>query len=138
MATQRSKVAVIVNSPSYDRVVYALTLALLNASLGREVHILFTYGAITRLRKKGADQVGEETEAWIRETVRKGVAKGTLPRISELLRDLKRFGGRIYACVSAMALHNLTRDELVEEVDQVTGLMAFLEMVEGAAVTLYI
>ncbi len=132
------KVAVIINSASYDRVAYALTIASTTAAVGREAHVLFTYGAILRLVKGKADEVKEETNAWIREAVTLGIVTGAIPKISELLRNLKEFGGKVYACVSAMALHNITETELTEEVDEVTGITTFLDKVEGASSTLYV
>jgi peroxiredoxin family protein len=136
--SNKEKVAIIVNSASYDRVAYALTIALVSASMGKEVHVLFTYNAINRLRKGNVDQVGEETDKSIREAIKTGLKKGSIGKISDILRDLKRFGGKVYACVAAMAFHNLTKDELIENVDHVIGIAAFLEIVEGASITLYI
>jgi peroxiredoxin family protein len=132
------KVAIIINSASYERVEYALTVALSSAAVGKEVHILFTYGAVTRLKKGDTDKVGEETPEWVRKSIRIGLKKGSIQRVSELLKNLKRLEAKIYACVAAMALHNLTKDELVEEVDEVTGIVSFLESVEGALGIIYV
>ncbi len=132
------KVAVIINCASYDRVAYALTIASTTAAVGSEAHVLFTYGAILRLLKGKADNVGAETNACIREAVTLGVITGAIPKISELLRNLKEFGGKVYACISAMALHNIMESELTEEVDEVIGITTFLDKVEGASPTLYV
>ncbi|NIN51919.1 MAG: hypothetical protein GTN80_06345 [Nitrososphaeria archaeon] len=134
---EQERVAIIINSTSYDRVDYALTIASTSAALGKEVHVLFTYGAIHRLLKGKADEIGEETNPWIRETFTKQLEKG-FPKISEKLINLKKFDGKIYACVAAMALHNIIKDELVDEVNNVTGIAAFLEAAEGASMTLYV
>ena len=138
--TQRGqgRVALIINSASYDRVAYALTIASTSAAVGKEVHVLFTYGAILRLRKGKADEIGEETDTWIRECVTLGLVTGAIPKISELLDNLKKFGGKVYTCVSAMALHNIMEDELTEEVNGVIGITTFLEKAEGASTTLYV
>jgi len=135
---EQGKVAIIINSASYDRVAYALTIASTSAAVGKEVHVLFTYGAISRLLKGKADEIGEETDTWIREHVTLGSLTGAIPKISELLSNLKRFGGKVYTCVSAMALHNIMKNELTEEVDEVTSITAFLEKVEGASVMFYV
>jgi len=137
-ALNEEKVAVIINSASYDRVAYALTIAVTSAALGKEVHVLFTYGAVRRLVKGETDRVEEETDAWIRENVKVGVVAGSIQKISEMLRDLKKFGGKVYGCVSAMAFHDVTKDELIEEVDMVTGITAFLEIAKGASMVLYV
>jgi len=132
------KVALIINSPSYDRVAYALTVAGMWAALGKEVYVLFTYGAINRLVKGRTDEVGEETDRWIRRAVKEGLEKGRMQKISDMLRNLKKFGGSIHACIAAMAFHSVTKEELIEEVDRVTGVAAFLELTEGASIMLYI
>jgi len=125
-------VAIIINSPSYDRVSYALSIAAISAGHFKEVHVLFTYGAIRRLLKGKVDVVEEETDAWIRGNIRLGLEKGSIPKISDMIFHLKGFGGKVYACVAAMAFHNITKDELIEEVDEVTGISTFLEKTEGA------
>ena len=71
-----TKVALIVNNSSFDRVSYALTVASTSAAHFKEVHVLFTYGAILRLRKERADDIGEETNVWIREQIKSGIEKG--------------------------------------------------------------
>lgn len=45
-------------------------------------------------------------------------------------KKLGRF--RIYACSGSMAILNITRDELIEEVDESTGLVGFLNLVKDA------
>lgn len=129
----------IINSASYDRVEHALTIAAMLATLGREVHVLFTHGSLLRLKKGFTDKIGEETEEWIREAIKAGVKKGTMRKISELLTELKRFGGKIYACPAAMAFHSVTKDELINEVDKVCGIATFFEeLASDASLTLYI
>jgi len=134
----QEKVGIIINSASYDRVAYALTIASTSAAVGKEVHVLFTYGAVQRLMKGKANEIGEETGAWIREHVTLGTLTGAIPKISELLNNLIKFGGKVYACVSAMALHNIMKEELVEEVDEVTSITSFLEKLEDTSTLLYV
>ena len=87
--------------------------------------------------KGKADDVGEETDAWIRENIKLGLEKGSIPKIPEMISHLKGFGGKIYACAAAMAFHNIAKDDLIEEVDEVIGISTFLEKTEGAT-TLYV
>jgi len=137
-ALNKEKIAIVVNSASYDRVAYALTIALTSTALGKEAYVLFTYGALRRLVKGETDRVEGETDAWIREAVKVGIVAGSIRKISEMLKDLKKSDGKVYACVSAMAFHDVTKDELIEEVDRVTGITAFLEMTKGASMVLYV
>jgi len=133
------KLALIINTASYDRVAFALNVATAAAALGQEVAVLFGYGGLVRLKRGCTDAVGEETEAWIREEIRLGLEKGSVPRISEALETLQKLGGRIYACPAAMALHNLIKEELVEGVQQVCSLVEFLSRdARGASAIIYV
>ncbi len=122
----KRKIAIIVNSQSYERVVYALNIANALQSMGFQVAMLFAYGAVKRLSKRHVDEVGDETEPKIRDEIREGVKTGKVIRISEALMILKELGGKVYACPSAMILHGMNRDDLIEVVDGVKGLVEFL------------
>ncbi|MCJ7634055.1 DsrE family protein [Candidatus Bathyarchaeota archaeon] len=134
---EQQKVALIVNSASYDKVSYALTIANVSAAHLKDVYVLFTYGAILRLLDARADEIGEETDAWMRESIKKGLENGTIPRISMMLSFLKGFGVKIFACSGAMAFHNIAKEDLTT-VDGIMGVSEFLEKVEGACTMLYI
>jgi peroxiredoxin family protein len=134
---ESTKVAMVINSPSYERVSYALSIAAISAAHLKEVHVLFTYGAVCRLAKGKTDDVGEETDAWIREDIINGLEKGSIQKITEMITHLKGFGGKIYACSAALTFHQLTQDNLIEETDEVTGISTFLDITEGASM-LYI
>jgi len=124
--------AIIINSSSYDRTYYALTIASLSAAQLQDVQVLFTYGAVRRLVKGWVDTIGDETERWIREDLEKGLKEGSIKKISEMITYLKGFGGKIYSCSAAIAFHNIKKDELIEEVDGIMGVMTFLEKTENS------
>jgi peroxiredoxin family protein len=134
---ESQKVGLILNSASYDKVANALSMANIYAAHLKEVHIFFTYGAILRLLENKAEEVGDETEAWLRQPIREGLEKGTIPRVSEMLSFSKGFGVKIYACTAAVAFHKLSKDQL-NFVDEVTSISSFLEKIEGTATLLYI
>lgn len=134
---EQRKVAIIINNSSFDRVSYALTVASTSAAHFKEVHVLFTYGAVRRLVKDKADDIGEETEEWMRKEIELGIEKGYMKKISEMMNYLKGFGGKIYACSAAIAFHNIAINDLGEVVDEVIGISSFLEKTDGA-IMLYI
>lgn len=127
----------VVNSGEYDRVSYALSIAKVASALGMEVHMLFTYGGLNRLVKGRGDELGVVVDPYVRGKLEEGLAKGTVSKISTDLKEAKKLGLKIYACVSAMGLLNVTKNDLIEEVDEVMGLATFLGLSRGAA-TYYI
>ena len=129
---EQPKVAIIINTSSFDRVSYALTVASISAAHFKEVHVLFTYSAVLRLVKDRADDIGEETDVLIRKDIKLGLEKGHMKRISETINYLKGFGGKIYACSTALTFHNIAISDLGEAVDEVTGISSFLEKTDGA------
>lgn len=136
--TEIRKKAIVINTASYERVAFALNLATASSALGEKVYVLFGYGGILRLRKGCEDDIGEETNAWIRKEIFKEKEKNGLPKISEHLKLLRSLGGKIYACPAAMALHNLTKGELTDYVDDVRGLASFLTEEAKDAMLIYV
>jgi len=102
-----------------------------------KVHVLFTCGVVRRLVKDKADEIGMETDECVRGEIELGIEKGYMTKISEMMNDLKGFGGKIYACSTAIAFRNIEINDLGETVDEVTGILSFLEKTDGA-IMLYI
>lgn len=139
MSETKERLAIILNTASFERVSYALGIAATEQALNREVYLLFGHGALIRLKKGFTDKLAEETSSWLREQMRKGLNKGAIQGILESLKDFKKLGGRIYACPTAMSLHGISQDELIEEVDAIRGVVAFLsEEAKGASKVIYI
>ncbi len=131
------KVTMIVNSGDYDRVSYALSIAKIAGALGMEVHMLFTYGGLTRLLKSNIDDLGGIADSFILERLRVGLAKGTIAKLTDNISEAKRLGLKIYACINAMHTLDIVQEQLIDEVDQVMGLSKFINLSRGA-MTYYI
>lgn len=113
-------------SASYERVLGALQLATAALASGRPVTLLFSHGAVVRLRSGRTDELGEETAEWLRPRIQEALQAGTVPTISELLDGVLKLGGQVLVCPAAMALHNIARSELVAGVEEVCSLGEFL------------
>ena len=74
------KVAVIINNSSFDRVSYALTVASTSAVHFKEVDVLFTSGVVRRLIKDRVDEIGEETDKWMRKEIGLGIEKSYMKK----------------------------------------------------------
>lgn len=123
---------------SYDRVNYALSIAMTVLAMGTDTHILFANGALKRLVKGHTDDIKEATDEEMETATKKGLANGSIEPISQQLVDAKEMGLKIYACVNAMAVPNISRNELIKEVDEPMGLATFLTLAKDAATTLFV
>ena len=133
-----NSLVIVFHSGVYDRVSYGLSISIVALATGMEVHALFTYGAFRRLVKGRTDNLGKETEEETRKILEKNLAKGNMDPISQQIKEAKQMGFKIYACVNAMANFNVSRDELISEVDKSMGIASFLELARNATISLYI
>ncbi|MBI4267201.1 MAG: DsrE/DsrF/DrsH-like family protein [Chloroflexi bacterium] len=132
------RVTIILHSGAYDRAIYALSIALVALASGLEVHMLLTFEGLRRFTKGRLTGLGEETPPEVRTNIRRGLETGGIQSLENHLTDAKRLGLNLYACPSAMAVLNISRDELRDEVDTVMGLAAFLGKARTATINWYI
>lgn len=136
---ENKRLVLIVCTPSYFRVTNALSIAVTAAAVGIDTRIYFTYGGILRLKKDFVDYIGDETDMWIRDKLQSSLDKGSIPKISELLDTLVAVDAKIYACPSAMAFHNISKDELVEHVTEIRSVgHAIKDVIDGKTTVIYV
>ena len=162
-ADRRSGTAIVVSGGALDHVLSALILATTSAALGEEVHIFFSFWAISALRKPGARTRSRVTliDRVLRMLLPKGARRLTLSRMhwggagtammrgrmkskgipdcDELLDMAKSSGVRLSVCEMTMDLMGLTRDDLIDYPDLgVCGAATFLAIAQKSATTLII
>ena len=138
VTAKKDKLAFVINTASYERVSFALGLAAAAAATGKDVRVLFGHSGVMRLREGCVDQLGEETESWVRGQVKWGIGTGRLALITELLDALTKLGSKVYACPTALELHQIKPEQLVKEVDEVRSLVTFVNDDMKDASTLYV
>lgn len=134
---ERKRIAIILHSGDYDRVSYALNLAMASLASGFKVHMLLTYGGLERFVRGQIDNT-EGIPPGLKAKLIKGLKSGGIPSISAQLYDARRLGLRLYACANAMGILNISKDQLPDEVDEVIGLVTFLQFAGNASVNWYI
>ncbi len=134
----KERVTMILHSGSYDRASYALTIALVALASGMEVHILLTFEGLRRFTKGHLSDIGDETSPEVRANIEMGLESGVIQPLEAQLADAKKLGLKLYACPNAMAALNIGLSDLLDEVDNVMGLAAFLELARIAAINWYI
>lgn len=103
-----------------------------------EVHLLLTFEGLLRFTKGHLLDRGEETSPRIRASVERGLSSGGLQSLEAQLDNARKLGLKIYACPNAMATLNIAQNELIEEVDSIMGLAAFLRFARTATINWYI
>jgi len=127
MAEEKRGLAVIFHSGSFDRLHQGFSVALAALALGRSVRLFFSYWAFRYLKRGEGSYFHLDSEARDYQAIlQKGLEKGHLESVAEMIGQVKAMGGKCYACTHSMGLLNITRDELVEAVDRSMGLTAFL------------
>ena len=134
----KERVTIVLHSGSYDRASYALTLALVTLASGMEVHMLLTFEGLRRFTKEHIADIGEETSPGLRTNIEQGLEWGVIQSLENQLSEAKKLGLKLYACPNAMAGLNIGLSDLLEEVDDVLGLAAFLQLARSAAINWYI
>ncbi len=128
MADSNEKgLAIVLHSGSFDRLYHSFSIALAALALGREVKFFITYWALEYLRKKdpATFNLDQEGEAHIR-ILEDNIRKGHIHKVSELISETKLMGAKLYACTGSMGMLNISRDELIDDVDMSMGITTFL------------
>ena len=138
VSPDKERVTIILHSGSYDRASYALTLALVTLASGMEVHMLLTFEGLSRFTRGHLTDMGEETSPKVRTNIEMGLESGGIQSLETQLTSAKQLGLKLYACPNAMAALNIALSDLLDEVDSVTGLAAFLKFARTARINWYI
>ncbi len=68
----------------------------------------------------------------------KGRIKKYWPTVREMMKSAKEAGVRIHACSPTMGLMNVSKEDLIPEVDDIIGASTYLDWAVDADVTLFI
>ncbi|MDP3879178.1 MAG: DsrE/DsrF/DrsH-like family protein [Dehalococcoidales bacterium] len=74
----------------------------------------------------------------VRASIERGLKTGGIQSLESQLTDARILELKLYACPNAMAALNITAAELVDEVDRVMGLTAFLKIAGTSTINWYI
>jgi peroxiredoxin family protein len=159
--TKPDRVTIVVLSGDMDRVMAAFIIATGAAAMGMQVTMFFTFWGLNAIRRKGASTGAKD---WLRRMfgfLNKGGADtlplsrfhfwglGTsmmkrvmrehrMPGIAELMETARDLGVRFIACTTTMGLMGITKDTLVDGVDQLAGVTTYLAEAKQGSVNLFI
>ncbi|WP_447974957.1 DsrE/DsrF/DrsH-like family protein [Nitrospira sp. Kam-Ns4a] len=155
------RVTIVVLSGDMDRVMAAFIIATGAAAMGMQVTMFFTFWGLNVIRKKGTasgakdwlrrlfgflNRGGAETLPLSRfhfgglgtSMMKKVMRQHRMPGIPELMQTAQELGVRFIACTTTMGLMGITKDTLVDGVDQLAGVTTYLAEAKQGSVNLFI
>ena len=160
-ANKPERVTLVVLSGDMDRVMAAFIIATGAAAMGMRVTMFFTFWGLNAIRRDGA---GGGAKDWLRRMfgyLNKGGAdnlplsrfhfwglgnrmmklvmkQNRMPGIAELGEMALDLGVRFIACTTTLGLMGITKDTLIDEIDQFAGVSTYLAEAREAQVNLFI
>lgn len=149
---QDSKLLVILSKGTLDMVYPAFMIATTGATMGKEVHMFFTFWGMNALNSKTVSSlkvapVGNPgmpmpnilgmipgMTAMATRMMRGKIAKAKMPPIPEMIKTAKELGVKIHACSSTLEVMGITKEMLIPEVDDIVGAATMLELGEGGQI----
>lgn len=155
------KVTIVLLSGDLDRAMAAFIIATGAAAMGMRVTVFFTFWGLNTIRRKGAASSAKD---WLRRMfglLNKGGAEtlplsrfhfgglGTkmmqrvmkqnrMPGVPELMQTAQDLGVQFIACTTTMGLMGITKDTLIEGIDQYAGVTTYLAEAKQGSVNLFI
>lgn len=159
--SKTERVTLVVLSGDMDRVMAAFIIATGAASMGMQVTMFFTFWGLNAIRRPGAHSSAKD---WLRRmfgVLNKGGAdrlplsrfhfwglgsrvmkrvmkQNRMPGVPELMEMAKDLGVRFIACTTTLGLLGITKDTLMDGIDQFAGVSTYLAEAKDAQVNLII
>jgi peroxiredoxin family protein len=160
-ASKPEKVTIVLLSGDLDRAMAAFIIATGAAAMGMQVTMFFTFWGLNTIRRKGATSSAKD---WLRrmfgilnkggaeslplsrfhfgglgtKMMQKVMKQNRMPGVPELMRMAVDLGVRFIACTTTMGLMGITKDTLIEGIDQYAGVTTYLAEAKQGSVNLFI
>lgn len=160
MADKKKKLAMVVFSGDLDKLFAAFTIATGAAASNMDVTMFFTFWGLRALKKKktrtgksflgrlmglfyGGD-INRATPSKMsfggigRWMFKKMMKAKNVPSLAELRQVAIDLGVRLIGCQMSMAVMEIPKDTMIDEVGQCVGVATFIEQAQQADVTLFV
>lgn len=149
---QDSRLLVILSKGTLDMVYPAFMIATTGATMGKEVHMFFTFWGMNVLNKKTVSSlkvapVGNPgmpmpnilgmipgMTSMATRMMRGRIQKAKVPTIPEMIKAAKELGVKIHACSTTLDVMAIRKEMLIPEVDDIVGAATMLELGEGGQI----
>jgi peroxiredoxin family protein len=155
------RVTIVLLSGDLDRAMAAFIIATGAAAMGMQVTIFFTFWGLNTIRRTGATSSASD---WLRRLfgwMNRGGAdrlplsrfhfwglgtkmmqvvmrQNRMPGVPELMETALELGVRFIACTTTMGLMGITKDTLIDGIDQFAGVTTYLAEAKQGSVNLFI
>ena len=138
--SEKMKHAYVVHSGTLDKLYPVFMLASTGGAMDAEVHLFFTFWGLDAVKKGGLDKAKLPGIMSVGTGMMKGkIKKVGVPSLPELLKMCRDTGNvKIYACSTTMAMMDVKKEELIDEVDDIVGAATFLDLAMDADVQMFI
>ena len=155
------RVTIVLLSGDLDRAMAAFIIATGAAAMGMKVTMFFTFWGLNAIRRQGASSQAKD---WLRRMfgflnkggaeqlplsrfhfgglgtrmMQKVMKQNKMPGVPELMETALDLGVRFIACTTTMGLMGITKDTLIEGIDQFAGVTTYLAEAKQGSVNLFI
>jgi peroxiredoxin family protein len=155
------RVTIVLLSGDLDKAMAAFIIATGAAAMGMQVTMFFTFWGLNTIRKKGATSSAAD---WLRrmfgflnkggaenlplsrfhfgglgtKMMKKVMKQNRMPGVPELMETAKELGVRYIACTTTLGLMGISKDTLIEGIDQFAGVTTYLAEAKQGSVNLFI
>lgn len=160
-ASKPDKVTIVLLSGDLDRAMAAFIIATGAAAMGMQVTMFFTFWGLNTIRRKGASSSARD---WLRRMfgllnrggaerlplsrfhfgglgtrmMQRVMKQNRMPGVPELMQTAMELGVRFIACTTTMGLMGITKDTLINGIDQFAGVTTYLAEAKQGSVNLFI
>ena len=149
---QQSRLLIILSKGTLDMVYPAFMMATTGATMGKEVHMFFTFWGMNAVNKKtyGSMKVAPVGNpgmpmpnilgmipgmtAMATRMMKGKIAKAKVPSIPDMVKMAKDLGVKLHACSTTLDVMGVSKDMLIPEVDDIVGAATMLELGEGGQI----
>jgi peroxiredoxin family protein len=154
-------VTIVLLSGDLDRAMAAFIIATGAAAMGMRVTMFFTFWGLNAIRRRGAASSAKD---WLRrmfgllnkggadalplsrfhfgglgtKMMQKVMKQNRMPGVPELMQTALDLGVRFIACTTTMGLMGITKDTLIDGIDQFAGVTTYLAEAKQGSVNLFI
>jgi peroxiredoxin family protein len=155
------RVTIVLLSGDLDRAMAAFIIATGAAAMGMKVTMFFTFWGLNTIRRQGASSQAKD---WLRRMfgflnkggaeqlplsrfhfgglgtrmMQKVMKQNRMPGVPELMETALDLGVRFIACTTTMGLMGISKETLIDGIDQFAGVTTYLAEAKQGSVNLFI